>query len=222
MSNVTTSNTKEFSNIKTYEPITVDKAISFEDEVQSIHFTVTTPAKENDMNFKNCENNDLRKHISKLEAQLSAIKSYVNCEVSILTNKIESISNDFEKRINTLLGKEKSKLEILQQNMTLLQNELLSKNEIIKSLIEIQSSILYRMPKNTSTSENYSPTQRQSLHHLQPQSEQCDVDVHSRFQQSRNQLHKEQNNETQKYDELYKNNRTQQTRSSKTNWVRYL
>ena len=118
------------------------------------------------MNFKNCENNDLRKHISKLEAQLYAIKSYVNCEVSILTNKIESISNDFEKRINTLLGKEKSKLEILQQNMTLLQNELLSKNEIIKSLIEIQSSILYTMPKNTSTSENYSPTQPQSLYHL--------------------------------------------------------
>ena len=34
--------------------------------------------------------------------------------------------------------------------------------------------------------------------------------VHSRFQQSRNQLHKEQNNETQKHDESYKNNRTQQ------------
>ena len=157
------------------------------------------------MNFKNCENNDLKKHISKLEAQLSAIKSYINCEVSILANKNESISNDFEKRITTLLGKEKSKLEILQQNMTLLQNEL-SKNEIIKSPIEIQSSIIYRMPKNTSTSENYSHIQRQSLHHLQPQSEQRDPDVHSRCQQPRNQ----QNNETQKHDESYKNNRTQQ------------
>ena len=125
-----------------------------------------------------------------------------------MTNKIESISNDFEKRITTLLGKEKSKLEILQQNMTLLQNELLSKNEIIKSLIEIQSSILYTMPKNTSTFAYYSPTQRQSLHHLQPQSEQGDVD--SSFQKSRNQLHREQNNETQKHDELYKNIRTQQ------------
>ena len=109
------------------------------------------------MNFKNCVNNDLRKHIS----QLSAIKSYANCEVSILTNKIESISKDFDKRINTLLGKEKSKIKILQLNMTLLQNELLSKNEIIKSLMEMQSSALYTMPKNTSTSENYSPTQRQ-------------------------------------------------------------
>ena len=138
---VTTSNTKEFSNTNTNEPILVNKAISLEDEVQSIYFTVTTPAKENDINFKNCENNDLRKHICKLEAQLSAIKSYVNCEVSILTNKMESISNDYEKRINTLQGKEKSKIEILQQNMTFLQNELLSKNEIIKSLMEIQSSV---------------------------------------------------------------------------------
>ena len=114
---VTTSNTKKCSNINTNEPITFDTAISLEDEVQSIHFTVTTPAKENDMDFKNYENNDLRKRICKLEAQLSAIKSYVNCEVSIVTNKIESISNDFEKRISTLQGKEKSKIEILQ-NMT--------------------------------------------------------------------------------------------------------
>ena len=97
------------------------------------------------MNFKNCENNDLSKHMCKLEAQLSVIKSYVNCEVSILTNKTEFISNDFEKRINTLQRKEKSKTEILQQNMTFLQNELLSKNEIIKSLMEIQSSVLYTM-----------------------------------------------------------------------------
>ena len=57
------------------------------------------------MNFKNCENNDLKMHISKLEAQISAIKTYVNCEVSILTNKIESISNDFEKRATLCLGK---------------------------------------------------------------------------------------------------------------------
>ena len=62
------------------------------------------------------------------------------------------------------------------------------------------------MAKNTSTSENYSPTQRQSLHHLQPQSKQRDADDNSRCQQSRNQ----QNNEKQKHDESYKNNRTQQ------------
>ena len=64
------------------------------------------------------------------------------------------------------------------------------------------------MPKNSSTSDNYSSTQRQSFHHSQPQSDQRDI--HSRFQQSQNQLHKQQNNKTQKHDELYKSNRTQQ------------
>ena len=92
------------------QPLTVDKAISLEDEVQSIHFTVTSPAKENDVNFKNCETNNLKKHICKLEAQLSAIQSYVNWVVLILTNKCESISNDFEKRINILRGKENSNI----------------------------------------------------------------------------------------------------------------
>ena len=134
------------------------------------------------MNFKNCAYYDLRKHICKLEARLSSIKSYVNCEVSILTNKIESFSNDFEKRINTLQGKEKSKIEILQQNMTFLQNELLSKNEMIKSLMEIQSSVLYTMTKISPTSEHYSPTQSQSLHHLQPQSESSTSEFNVRVQ----------------------------------------
>ena len=95
----------EFSNINTNEPITVDKAFSLENE--SMHFTVATPAKENVMSFQNCENNDLNKHKCKLEAQLSAIKRYINYEVSILPNKIKSISNDFEKRINTLQGKKR-------------------------------------------------------------------------------------------------------------------
>ena len=74
--------------------------------------------------------------------------------------------------------------------------------------MEIQSSALYTMPENSPTSQNYSPTQRQSLHHLQPQSEQRNI--HSRFQQSQNQLRKKQNNETQKHDKLCINNRTQQ------------
>ena len=64
------------------------------------------------------------------------------------------------------------------------------------------------MPKNFCTYENYSLTQRQPLHGLQPKSEQRDIDSH--FQKSWNQLYKQQNNETQKHNELCKNNRTQQ------------
>ena len=58
---------------------------------------------------------------------------------------IESISNEFRKRINILHGKENSNKEILKQNIAFLQNELSSKNEIIKSLIEIQFILL--LPK---------------------------------------------------------------------------
>ena len=58
------------------------------------------------------------------------------------------------------------------------------------------------MQKNPSTSEKYSPIQRQSNHHLLSQSKQRDI--HSHFQQSQNQLHKQQNNETQIHHELCK------------------
>ena len=58
-------------------------------------------------------------------------------------------------------------------------------------------SVSYAMPKN-STSENYSPIQTRSLHHLQIQSEQRDI--HQHFQQLSNQLHTEQIYETQKHE----------------------
>ena len=70
--------------------------------------------------------------------------------------------------------------------------------------MEIQLSLLYTMPKSPSTSENYKLTQLQSIHNLQPQREQRDIQ--QRFQQSPNQLHTERNNQTHKHDELYKNN----------------
>ena len=82
--------------------------------------------------------------------------------------------------------------------------------------MEIQSPVLYAMPKSSSTSESYSPTQRQSLHHLQPQSQQREI--HPRFQQFPNQTtlnkimkHKHMINYTKIIE--YSN-----TSSSKTNW----
>ena len=62
------------------------------------------------------------------------------------------------------------------------------------------------MPKKSSTSENHSPTQCQSIHYLQPQSKQQDRQQNPHFYQSPNQRHSQQNNETQKHNELYKDN----------------
>ena len=83
---ITTANAKQFSNINANEPLTVDKAISLDSDVQSIYFTVTT-----------------------LEATIYGsmyVKlklSYLQSKDLILTNKIESISNDFEIRVNNTI-----------------------------------------------------------------------------------------------------------------------
>ena len=83
---ITTANTKQFSNINVNEPLTVDKAISLDSDAQSIYFTITT-----------------------LEATIYGsmyVKlklSYLQSKDLILTNKIESISNDFEIRVNNTI-----------------------------------------------------------------------------------------------------------------------
>ena len=83
---ITTANTKQFSNINVNEPLTVDKAISLDSDAQSIYFTITT-----------------------LEATIYGsmyVKlklSYLQSKDLILTKKIESISNDFEIRVNNTI-----------------------------------------------------------------------------------------------------------------------
>lgn len=54
------------------------------------YITVTTPAKEKNVNFKYCGTNNLGKCLCKLEAQLSAVKSYVKSVISISANKINA------------------------------------------------------------------------------------------------------------------------------------
>ena len=86
----------------------------------------------------------------KVEAQVTAPKSYVKCEISIINNKIESL---FE-RLDKMFSTENKALEILQEHISFLQKELTSKDEIIKTIIETQTSILesvsYQKTKNES------------------------------------------------------------------------
>ena len=71
--------------------------------------------------------------------------------------------------------------------------------------MEIQSSLLHIMSKNSSLSKNH---KGQSIHHLNLQS--VEQDTYSRFYQSPNQLHKAMKHN--KHNELHKIN------SSKANW----
>ena len=75
--------------------------------------------------------------MEKIEAQLIAMKSYIKCEISNIGQKIKSLCECF----NGVKETEKSN-EVLQKNVTFLQNELIKKDEIIKSLLETQTSIL--------------------------------------------------------------------------------
>ena len=65
--------------------------------------------------------------IEKIEAQLIAMKSYMNCEISNIDQKIKSLHECF----NGVKETEKSN-EVLQKNVTFLQNELVRKDKIIK------------------------------------------------------------------------------------------
>ena len=94
---------------------------------------------------ENTDSNSTRPSCSKLfkiEAQLSSLKSYVSCEIFSLYSQIKSISQSLQVILKVFQERETKTNEIFHQNMTFLQNELLTKNEIIKSLSKAQTSIL--------------------------------------------------------------------------------
>ena len=123
------------------EDISIDKNIetSLFDTAPQIHPKVCTKLPEN------TDSHSRRPPCSKLfqiEAQLSALRSYVNCEITSLHSKIESISQSLQITLKVFQERENKTNEIFHQNMTFLQNDLLTKNEIIKSLTETQTTIL--------------------------------------------------------------------------------
>ena len=62
------------------------------------------------------------------------------CELSSLNQKISSISENLEKAVNDIKVQNRN-VNLLRENIKILQNELSQRNEIIKSLIEIQSTV---------------------------------------------------------------------------------
>ena len=104
--------------------------------------------------------------MEKIEAQLIAMKSYIKCEISNIGQKIKSLCECF----NGVKETEKSN-EVLQKNVTFLQNELIRKDEIIKSLLETQPSILETVSKPSveeeKEEEEVSPTRNEIIEEIQ-------------------------------------------------------
>ena len=78
--------------------------------------------------------------ILRVEAELSAIKSHFRCELSTLNSKIESLTTSLNGALNKL--ENRKCCSIVEDNLLFLQKELLSKDDIIQSLVETQFAVL--------------------------------------------------------------------------------
>ena len=86
----------------------------------------------------------------KIEAQLSVLKSLVNCEISIINKRL----NTFSDVLNPVLEvSQNSNTDLLMENVEHLKKELNSKDELIKSLVDTQTAILETIGKSKRNEE---------------------------------------------------------------------
>ena len=110
----------------------------------------------------------------KIKAQLSALKSYVDSELSTLTSNIDAFSDSFKHALANLQKRESNyaNTDLLQQSIASQENELKSKDRIIQSLLETQNmltnslSILKaKLPVTITDLSQQQQQQHQKYHH---------------------------------------------------------
>ena len=106
----------------------------------SVPTDIQTPITANNLNDTS---KFTQKSMLKIEAQLSALKSYVDCELSTLTSKIDAFSDSLKHALANLQKRESNcaNTDLLQQSIASLENELRSKDKIIQSLLETQNTL---------------------------------------------------------------------------------
>ena len=110
----------------------------------------------------------------KTEPQLSALKIYIDCELSTLTSKIDAFSDSLKHALANLQKRESNyaNTDLVQQNITSLENELKSKDRIIQSLLETQntltnslSTLKAKQPERIINLSEHQQQQHQKYHH---------------------------------------------------------
>ena len=91
--------------------------------------------------------------IWKIEAQLSALKSLVNCEISIIDKRLNTFSDTLNHVFKNLEVSQNSNTNLLKENVEYLKKELNSKDELIKSLVDTQTTILQAIGKSKKDEE---------------------------------------------------------------------
>ena len=93
----------------------------------------------------------------KIEAQLSALKSYVDCELSTLTSKIDAFSDSLKHTLANLQKRESNyaNTDLLQQSIASLENKLKQKIELFNRSwkLKIRSLIHYLLLKQNNQNE---------------------------------------------------------------------
>ena len=74
-----------------------------------------------------------------MEAKFSALKSYLDCEISSLNSKVDLFIESLKETITKVEKSDNSNMEILQESTRFLQKNLLAKSDIIKSLTKTQT-----------------------------------------------------------------------------------
>ena len=69
-----------------------------------------------------------KKKIFEKEVQLAQLKGYMNCELSIFSNKIDSFTASVKTGFTSFENCEKSNVKFLEDNNIYLQNEFLAKD----------------------------------------------------------------------------------------------
>ena len=112
--------------------------MSLKDPVPRVN--IETPQSKHVIQNKNKPEEEI--YALKFEAQLSPLKSYMNCELSTINNKLDAFSQCLIKNASCQSNNENKNFETLQDNVKFLQKELAGKNDLIKSLMETQTAIL--------------------------------------------------------------------------------
>ena len=163
----------------------------------------------------------------KIEMLITALKSYVSCEISMINAKLTSFSEHINKKISNLNHREDKHLESLQDNISFLQQKLLMKNEIIRILNETLTVVLdtistsQRMltgnKKSSDAQETPNNTTLVTHYHQQQQQQQQQQCQQLQQQQQQQQQHKQKQQHRQRHMQKQQHEHQQQQQQKQNN-----
>ena len=170
-------------NVPLYESAKCDFSIEVNSKYQLTSETQTPPSTFPEIPHISVIKDQTQQKVLRVEPELSAIKSHFKCELSTLNSKIESLTTSLNGALRKLENHPHKCCSIVEDNLLFLQKEVLSKDDIIKSLVETQTAILDSISntasdKQTPATPSVSPNlrEKQQWKHLVQHSTQQQIE----------------------------------------------